>query len=72
VVDDSYLDRHQSIARDRIARAGVRLAGLLSRALSDEPLSAELLGLMLARPFVQLRPAPQRMARNHAPTLIGQ
>ena len=27
VVDDSYLDRHAPIARERIVRAGVRLAG---------------------------------------------
>ena len=33
VVDDSYLDRHAQIARERIAMAGVRLAGLLNRAL---------------------------------------
>jgi hypothetical protein len=35
VVDDGYLDKHASIARARIAMAGVRLAGLLSRALAD-------------------------------------
>jgi hypothetical protein len=35
VVDDGYLDKHASIARARIAMAGVRLAGLLNRALSD-------------------------------------
>ena len=35
VVDDGYLDRHASIARERIAMAGVRLAGLLNRALAD-------------------------------------
>ena len=35
VVDDGYLDRHASIARERIAMAGVRLAGLLNRALGD-------------------------------------
>jgi hypothetical protein len=35
VVDDGYLDRHAQIARERIAMAGVRLAGLLSRALGD-------------------------------------
>jgi hypothetical protein len=35
VVDDGYLDRHAPIARERIARAGVRLAGLLRRALGD-------------------------------------
>jgi S1/P1 Nuclease len=36
VVDDGYLDRHASIARQRIAMAGVRLAGLLNRALGDQ------------------------------------
>ena len=35
VVDDGYLDRHAPIARQRIAMAGVRLAGLLNRALAD-------------------------------------
>jgi hypothetical protein len=35
VVDDGYLDRHAPIARKRIAKAGVRLAGLLRRALRD-------------------------------------
>ena len=36
VIDDAYLDRHASIARERIAMAGIRLAGLLNRALSDQ------------------------------------
>ena len=36
VVDDGYLDRHAPIARERIAMAGVRLAGLLNRALGDQ------------------------------------
>lgn len=36
VVDDSYLDKHAAIARERIAMAGVRLAGLLDRALGDQ------------------------------------
>jgi hypothetical protein len=35
VVDDGYLDRHASNALERIAMAGVRLAGLLRRALGD-------------------------------------
>ena len=35
VVDDGHLDKHASIARERIAIAGVRLAGLLRRALAD-------------------------------------
>jgi S1/P1 Nuclease len=36
VVHDRYLDRHSAIARQRIAMAGVRLAGLLNRALGDQ------------------------------------
>ena len=36
LVDDGYLDRNAPIARERIAMAGVRLAGLLSRALGDQ------------------------------------
>jgi S1/P1 Nuclease len=36
VVDDGYLDKHASIAREQIAEAGVRLAGRLSRALGDQ------------------------------------
>ena len=36
VVDDGYLDMQAPIARERIARAGVRLAGLLNRALGDQ------------------------------------
>jgi S1/P1 Nuclease len=36
VADDSYVDRHASIARERIAMAGARLAGLLNRALGDQ------------------------------------
>jgi hypothetical protein len=36
VVDGGYLDRHAAVARERIAMAGVRLAGLLNRALGDQ------------------------------------
>jgi hypothetical protein len=36
VVDDGYLDRHAPTARERIAMAGVRLAGLINRALGDQ------------------------------------
>jgi hypothetical protein len=36
VVDDGYLDMHAPIARERIAMAGVRLAGLLNQALGDQ------------------------------------
>ena len=35
VVNQAYLDRHAATVRVRIAMAGVRLAGLLSRALGD-------------------------------------
>jgi hypothetical protein len=37
VVYDGYLDMHAPIARERIAVAGVRLAGLLRRALTVDP-----------------------------------
>jgi S1/P1 Nuclease len=36
VVDDGYLNRHASIAQERIAMAGIRLVGLLNRTLSDQ------------------------------------
>jgi hypothetical protein len=36
VIDDAYLDTHAPIARERIAMAGVRLAGLLNQALGDQ------------------------------------
>jgi hypothetical protein len=36
VVDDAYLDMHAPVARERIAMAGVRLAGLINRALRDQ------------------------------------
>ena len=36
LVDDGYLNMHASIARERIAMAGVRLAGLLNQALGDK------------------------------------
>ena len=35
MVDDGYLDMNAAIACERIAMAGVRLAGLLRRALGD-------------------------------------
>jgi S1/P1 Nuclease len=35
VVNDRYLDMNAPVARERIAMAGVRLAGLLRRALGD-------------------------------------
>jgi S1/P1 Nuclease len=38
LVDDGYLNMHAPIARQRIAMAGVRLAGLLNRALGDQSL----------------------------------
>jgi hypothetical protein len=36
VVDDGYLKTHARIVRERIAKAGVRLAGLLRRALGAQ------------------------------------
>ena len=33
LVDDAYIDAQAPIVRDRLARAGVRLAGLLNGAL---------------------------------------
>jgi hypothetical protein len=35
VVDQSYVERHTRIVRDRLVKAGVRLGGLLNRALED-------------------------------------
>ena len=49
VIDDGYLDRHASIARERIAMAGIRLAGLLNRALSDQTPETSLKAALLAR-----------------------
>jgi hypothetical protein len=48
LVGRTYLDIHAAVVRKRIAMAGVRLAGLLNRALGAQPpetsLRAELLG----------------------------
>ena len=61
VVDDAYLDRHTPVARERIAMAGVRLAGLINRALGDQApetsLKAELLSRIdaISRELAELR-----------------
>ena len=44
-----YLDRHASIARERIAMAGVRLAGLLNRALGEHAPEVSLRTALLSR-----------------------
>jgi hypothetical protein len=50
VIDDAYLDMHAPNARQRIATAGVRLAGLLNRALGEQaPEEASLRTVLLAR-----------------------
>jgi S1/P1 Nuclease len=49
VVNDAYLDMHASVVRERIAMAGVRLAGLLNRALGDQRPETTLRAEMLAR-----------------------
>jgi hypothetical protein len=62
-VNDAYLDRHASVVRERIAMAGVRLAGLLNRALGAQSpeigLRAELLGRIetISRELAELRAA---------------
>ena len=37
LVGRAYLDTHGPVVRERIAMAGVRLAGLLNRALGAQP-----------------------------------
>ena len=49
LVDDAYLDRHAPVARERIAKAGVRLAGLLNQALGDAAPETSLKTELLAR-----------------------
>jgi hypothetical protein len=49
VVDDAYLDRQAPVARERIAMAGVRLAGLLNQALGDRATEISLRTELLAR-----------------------
>ena len=61
VIDAAYLDMHAPIARERIAMAGVRLAGLLNQALGDQApelsLRAELLSRIeaISREIAELR-----------------
>jgi S1/P1 Nuclease len=63
LVDDAYLDRHAGVVRERIAKAGVRLAGLLNQALGDQAaetgLKAELLRRIdaISRALAELRAA---------------
>jgi hypothetical protein len=49
VLNDAYVDRHAPIARERIAMAGVRLAGLINRALGDQRPETSLRAQLLAR-----------------------
>jgi S1/P1 Nuclease len=49
VVDDAYLDRYTAVARKRIAMAGVRLAGLINRALGDQAAETSLKAELLSR-----------------------
>jgi hypothetical protein len=60
VVDDSYLDRHAPVVRERIAMAGVRLAGLLNSALGDQRREAALRTELLAR-IAELRATIETM-----------
>jgi hypothetical protein len=61
VFGDAYLDMHAPVARERIAMAGVRLAGLLNQALGDQgpetSLRAELLDRIdaISRELAELR-----------------
>jgi hypothetical protein len=63
VFDSAYLDRHAPVVRERIAKAGVRLAGLLNRALGDQSpvsnLRAELIARIetISRELAELRAA---------------
>ena len=62
-VNDAYLGMHAPVVRERIAMAGVRLAGLLNRALGAQTpeigLRAELLGRIetIRRELTELRAA---------------
>jgi hypothetical protein len=49
VANNAYLDRHAPVVRERIAMAGVRLAGLLNRALGDQSPEIALRTQLLAR-----------------------
>jgi hypothetical protein len=67
LADAAYLDMHAPIARERIAIAGVRLAGLLNRALGDQApevsLRAELLRRIdvISRELAELRASVEAM-----------
>jgi hypothetical protein len=67
VIDAAYLDTHAPIARERIAMAGVRLAGLLNQALGDQApevsLRAELLSRIeaISRDLAELRAMVEAM-----------
>jgi S1/P1 Nuclease len=49
VANYAYLDMHAPVVRERIAMAGVRLAGLLNRALGEQSPAAVLRAELLAR-----------------------
>ena len=60
VANNAYLDMHAPVVRQRIAMAGVRLAGLLNRALGDQSPEAVLRVELLAR-TAELRAAIETM-----------
>jgi S1/P1 Nuclease len=60
VVTNAYLDRHAPVVRERITMAGVRLAGLLNRALGDQGPETALRAELLAR-IAELRAAIETM-----------
>jgi S1/P1 Nuclease len=60
VANSAYLDLHAPVVRARIAMAGVRLAGLLNRALGDQRPEAALKTELLAR-IAELRAAIETM-----------
>jgi S1/P1 Nuclease len=67
VTDGGYLDSHAPVVRERIAMAGVRLAGLVNRALGDQrseiSLRAELLAQIetISRELAELREAVESL-----------
>ena len=60
VANNAYLDMHAPVVRQRIAMAGVRLAGLLNRALGDQSPETALRAELLAR-IAELRAAIETM-----------
>jgi hypothetical protein len=60
VANNAYLDRHAPVVRQRIAMAGVRLAGLLDEALGDRSPEAALRAELLAR-IAELKAAIETM-----------